>query len=165
MAERPPKDPQKDGAANNGMATEDMVRTLMKMNPNLRGDGQSTKDVVAILHGQAPARPQVSQPASKPVGLNLNVELERVREELGRTLAALKERDTLLRAHTTALAAERKSQPLRACEQIIDIVLALDPNLTQRNHQVMLQKEKPFLDRIGFTHAKLIAAERDRRKR
>jgi hypothetical protein len=164
MAEPPKKD-----APAGGMATEEMVRKLMQMNPHLRGDGQSTKDVMSVLSksqsmgaGQATAKPAPVTPTAAP---NLSVELARLREAYQVALHDFDKDEAALKTLAQDLEKQKKALGGKACEQVIVALLKLDPNLTQRKHQVMLEKEKAFLDSIGFTPAKLIAAERERERK
>ncbi len=139
--------------------TEDMVRTLLKMNPHLRGDGQSTKDVLSVI------QTGVKKPAAAPVTtkaneLDLAAEVDKLRARFDAAMGELQAEENELKAALQQTAAERQKARRTVCDTVVQALLRLDRNLAKPEHQALLKKEQAFFSDIGFSIERLIAAGR-----
>lgn len=138
---------------------EAMVRAILTMNPQLRGDGESTKTVMdkmtAMQGGAAPAAP-VTKPL--PQAPKLHEIVRDVRGRYGEEMTARDKQRAALLARRSALEGERRALGEAACEVLIETFRQFDPNLTRREHQVLLANEKSFFDSIRFSAERLLAA-------
>ncbi|MCC6806054.1 MAG: hypothetical protein IT381_01410 [Deltaproteobacteria bacterium] len=147
-----------------GGPTEDMVRRLLQLNPQLRGDGQSTRDVVSHMQDQFNAGQQKqAAPAPAKGGLSLAEEIERLKRAYGERTAGLRDEQAHAKTERAGLAAQRKSVAEQACARVIDALLASDPDLTADATLAQLDAHAAFLKRIGFSQQKLLAAEKARK--
>ena len=161
----PGTEPKQDGPTT-GSANEEMVRKLLQMNPHLRGDGQSTKDVMTVLaQAKGPEQKKAPPPVNTGVLIALGQEVAKLKERLAREHSEVEREARELQQRKQTLETQRKMLPAQACAQVIAALLRIDPNLTQRRPQVLLEQQKAFLDSIGFSVAKLNAAERDQAKK
>jgi hypothetical protein len=143
--------------------TEDMVRKLLAMNPQLRGDGKTTKDVLADVKGRT-APPPIAAPASasaaRPDLDKTLSELERDHKEHG---AEADKRDDTLARQLASVGDQANAITAQARELVMRVFLAKDPDLTSAESARILAKEKAFLDRVGFSLEGLLAEKRKKR--
>jgi hypothetical protein len=138
--------------------TEDMVRKLLQMNPQLRGEGKTTRDVLSSVLGAKPS----TEP--KPVKSEATVDgvVARMARDLDAwTLAHKRERDIAAK-QAKDLNDELNRITALACERMIEAVLAEDPGLVDPQNVALLEKEKAFLAHIGFSISKVLAAKHKR---
>ncbi len=164
--------------------TEELVRKLLQMNPNLRGDGKTTKEVLETVRGNLSGTPSTPQAAptssSAAVGKAPNhsppsrpataaapdldgVLLRCSRQHDAALLEQKKEDDAIAAALRTCDDEERRARQ-RAHEIMIEAILGQDPGLQRPENLAVIDREKAFLSTIAFTLEKLLAAKRKRGK-
>jgi hypothetical protein len=149
--------------------SKDVLRKLMQMNPKLRG-GASTEDLMRqVKTTMKGAEPTPAQSAQKPAPQKSPLSAQSGGQK-GDVLDAVLEARTDFDAQMKRFDAElKKLQDERVAYQqklllkLIDECLAIDPGLTSPKSQYVLQQEKAFLDKLGFSMARLI--ERQKQKK
>ncbi|MCC6809669.1 MAG: hypothetical protein IT381_19725 [Deltaproteobacteria bacterium] len=140
--------------------TEEIVRKLLAMNPHLRGEGQTTKDVMGLV-AKNMAQPQAApEPELKAAAKSLGQAFDAIIAEHAAATAELAKQRAALKAFTETLEAQKKAALVQACQRVVEAIMRFDRDLTERRHQVLLEQEKAFLSSIGFTAQKLVEAER-----
>ncbi len=140
-------------AAAIGVDVETM-RKLLAVNPNLRGEGDSTQDVLRRMRGSAasPSEKETKKASehapSEDIFLAAQALEQRYRAERQRLAAAKR-----------AIEEEDRTLSARMLDTFYDDLLAIDPNLTSPKTQYTLKKMKPFLDELGFSMDGLIARQ------
>ncbi len=146
--------------------SKDVLRKLMQMNPNLRGD-RTTDDLLQQVKNMKPqtAAPRPVNPSSAataaqtpPAGNGdvLDVVLE-ARAQLDRETKRIE-------AELKRLQDERAAFQQKLLGKLIDRCLAIDPGLTSPKSQYVLQAEKAFLDKLGFSMQKLVDRQKQLKK-
>jgi hypothetical protein len=127
------------------------VQKAIALNPSLRAQVADAGSLIERL-GEAKADgPAVKgQKSAAPRSLtdvvrDLKASLDEQRKAIAVERAALDKRD-------------RELRPV-VCEQLIDAVLAIDPNMTSPKTAYLLQQERAFLDAIGFSTQRLVERE------
>ena len=165
--------------------SKDVLRKLMQMNPALRG-GRSTEDLLrhvkaqmkegaprdatggkapaqrggpgATMTGGAPAQRGSAATGGTPVRLG----------DISAAVTAAKldfeAQQKRLDAELKRIENERAAFQQRALAALLDACLEIDPALASPQSQRILQQEKAFLDKLGFSAAKL-AERRPLKKR
>jgi len=143
--------------------SKDVLRKLMQMNPNLRG-GKSTEDLMRQVKSQINDGPKSVDGTARPTGGSA-VSAPKG-DVLDAVIATKADFDTQMKrfdAEQKRIQEERAAYQQKALLALIDNCLAVDPGLTSPKTQYVLQQEKPFLDKLGFSMQKLI--ERQQKKR
>lgn len=83
--------------------------------------------------------------------VNLVTELEALRAEHMQAQHDYRDERKKCLERQAALEAGKKRMRAQVCAQLASMIRRIDVNLTDKRHQVLLQKEKAFLDQIGFT--------------
>ncbi len=173
------KKPDDEGISWNDLAAEDeqrlgvskdVLRKLMQMNPNLRG-GKTTEDLMRQVKstmkdsGAKPATAAANKPQApssaiggKAAGGGGDI-LNAVTAARGDFDKETKRFDAELKRLQDERAAFQQKLLLR----LIDECLAVDPGLTSPKSQYVLQQEKAFLDRLGFSMQKLVERQKSKR--
>ncbi len=147
--------------------SKDVLRKLMQMNPNLRG-GKSTEDLMrqvkttmkeAPKEAPKPAAAPPPKSAVAPSGGDKGDMLEAVLKSKHDFDAHNKR----FEAELKRIQDERAAYHQKALNQLLDACLVIDPGLTSPKTQYVLQQEKAFLDKLGFSMQKLIERQKLRR--
>ncbi len=148
--------------------TEHMVRLLLQMNPHLRGDGQTTKEVLELVRRDAartirrsPEERAAARAAAAPAR-----DLDAALLQLSRRLAAdslthKKEADAIEAVLEQCDEQERRARA-QALELLTAAILEQDPGLSLRENALLLEQEKSFLGSIAFSLEQLFAEKRRR---
>lgn len=137
---------------------KEMLRKALKLNPAMR-DNANTADVMKILEKASAqrtvAQPQAEQGAKAPP------------RDLVSGLVQYKDRHVeekkRLQAELAAIQKQIAELSPRTLDRVMELFLAIDPNMTSVTTQEMLKMEGQFLNEIGFSPKKLI--ERKLKKR
>lgn len=147
--------------------SKDVLRKLMQMNPNLRG-GKTTEDLMRQVKSTMKDAPKPvavqSNTAQKP-GSAISPGAARS-DILDSVINAKAEFDKEMKrvdAEVKRLTEERVAFQQKALMKLIDECLAIDPGLTSPKSQYVLQQEKAFLDKLGFSMQKLIERQKQRK--
>lgn len=140
----------------------DIARKILALNPSLRDAGVDT--MRAVESTKARDEKKVDQPdagvkgsaAPKPVQGN------RIVDAIADVKRTLDTDDKRLEAEIARLTKERAGLKNAALERIMRWLQSNDPDLRSPVTQAMLQDEKPFLDKIGFSIKKYIDAQKKR---
>jgi hypothetical protein len=138
--------------------TEEMVRKLLQMNPHLRGEGQSTRDVLAGTQKTVAAAP--AAPAAAPKERDLDAMLARMSREQSTWTIEHKKQQEALSKRNVELDAIARSAQADACALVIAALLESDPAISKPENKALLVAEKTFLANIAFSVDKLLAAKR-----
>jgi hypothetical protein len=141
-------------AATVGVNAE-LLRKAIKLNPNMKG-GKNTEDIIQQLEDAAShksnapvARPGASSVAMQDLPKDLVKAIVKLREDF--TLKRKKLRDDIL-----ALQKEEKTLPNAVMNRVVDVILALDPNMTSVQTTEILRMEAAFLKEVQFEPRKVI---------
>ncbi len=144
--------------------SKDVLRKLMQMNPNLRG-GKTTEDLMrqvkSTINTSPPPAKQGVSPAAKS-----SVSAPAKGDVLDAVLAARADFEQHMKrfeAEQKRLLDERSAYQQKALLKLIDECLAVDPGLTSPKSQYVLQQEKAFLDKLGFSMQKLVERQKSRK--
>ena len=148
--------------------SKDVLRKLMQINPDLRG-GQSTEDLMKQVKTQLKTAPQATagqQQKEAPVATPL-AKTQPQGDVYDLVIGAKTEFDRemqRLEFEIKRLQEERSAFGSRLCLKLIDQCLSTDPGLTSPKSQFVLQQEKAFLDKLGFSMAKLVERQKSLKK-
>ncbi|MCC6808717.1 MAG: hypothetical protein IT381_14930 [Deltaproteobacteria bacterium] len=153
--------------------SKDVLRKLMQMNPNLRG-GRSTEDLMRQVKttmkdapSQKPA--SVGVASGKPPPPKSAVQSPQQKgggDILDAVVAARADFEHQMKrfdAEQKRIQDERAAYQQKTLLKLIDECLAVDPGLTSPKSQYVLQQEKAFLDKLGFSMQKLVERQKQRR--
>lgn len=139
-------------------ASVEMVRKAIALNPRLKGN-LKTSDLLAEVEkatGQRPLPGTAINEDTKPFTSDLLEAVTQTRERFK------SEYDRLLKEEQR-LQAERTGLVNRALERVIDVIIAIDPNMVSPRTLMVLEDEKQFLKEIGFDVRKIIERQRGRK--
>lgn len=134
--------------------TEELVRSILAMNPHLRGEGESTKQVLAKFQAQQAGPP----PAKAPEQRQLHEVIMIARRELSDATLEVERRRRALDAKKSSLIAARRTMGDQARELIVEAFKAYDPTLLKPDHQALVTREKAFLEKVRFSGQVLMQA-------
>lgn len=129
--------------------TRDVMHQARMLNPNLASQG-STTELLNKVKGAQPA--PVAAQAPK-VGLSQQPDLA---GGLLQVQARYKESKARLQQEIAALQAQLKDVPSKALEQVVNLVIDIDPNMVSPQTHELFKSETAFLNEIGFTVRKVI---------
>jgi molecular chaperone GrpE (heat shock protein) len=160
-----------DEADDKSRINEEMVRRLLQLNPQLRGDGKSTKDVLSIIQKTTTEQPAAGAPppAERPRELKQTAaigtaeQIRQIKARYSQRIAALKKEQAEIAAKSKLLASQKKAATDQACHRLIDAILRIDPDLLNRGTQTVMETEAAFLSQVAYSPQKLVAEEKRRR--
>jgi hypothetical protein len=142
--------------------SKDVLRKLMQMNPNLRG-GKSTEDLMR----QVKTTMKDSGKPGAPAGGAAQKTGTAKGDILDSVLAAKTEFEAASKRYEVEmkrLQEEKTATQQKLLLKLIDECLATDPGLTSPKSQYVLQQEKAFLDKLGFSMQKLVDRQKQLKK-
>jgi hypothetical protein len=145
--------------------SKDVLRKLMQMNPNLRG-GKSTEDLMRQVKSQMKEGPKAADARGESAKSAITTPSSDKGDVLDAVMRTKSEYDTQMKrfdAELKRIQDERTVFLQQALTKLIDQCLAVDPGLTSPKSQYVLQQEKPFLDKLGFSMQKLVERQKKTR--
>lgn len=150
--------------------SKDVLRKLMQMNPNLRG-GKTTEDLMRQVKStmnetQKPATLSPAQKQPPPKSAIAGNQQKAGGDILDAVSHAKTDFDKEMKrfdAELKKLQEDRAAYQQKALLKLIDDCLAVDPGLTSPKSQYVLQQEKAFLDKIGFSMQKLVDRQKTKK--
>ncbi|MCC6809572.1 MAG: hypothetical protein IT381_19235 [Deltaproteobacteria bacterium] len=127
-------------------ATKDLMRRARQINPALAAKGSTTELFNEMKSAESAPSPAKAKGAPTA---DLVTELDALQRW---------HRDEKNRIGHEIEALQRQAQQVTpaALEKLMDLILAIDPNMTSPQTQEMLRAQAPFLAEIGFSVRKLI---------
>lgn len=160
------------------------IKMLVRMNPALKQEGLDTaqsasqlRDAVSKARAVAAGTPMPTEPkpatgAAAPTGLSLLETIQAAKKAHQKEQAELAEQAKELNAELQKVQArvqklndERKAAAARRCDEVISRLLSIDPDMTSPKTKLVLESEKSFLNEVGFSPAKVLEREKQKKKR